>query len=49
MESVLVTVVEADDHKNQCSVNYFSAFFIKNKQIKKTFYRLHIQTSYSNG
>ena len=29
METVLLTVVEADDHKNQRSVNYFSKFFIK--------------------
>jgi len=29
MEMVLLTVVEADDNKNQRSVNYFSTFFIK--------------------
>ena len=28
MERVLLTVVEADDNKNQRSVNYFSTFFI---------------------
>ena len=60
METVLLTVVEADDHKNQRSVNYFSTFFIKNKQInKKPFCRLQmvkldhhfqrIPTSFSYG
>jgi len=33
MEKVLLTIVEADDHKNQRSADYVSAFFIKkNKQ-----------------
>ena len=53
MEMVLITVVEADDHENHRSVNYFSTFFIKKtKQIRKkkhTFCRLQIQTSFSNG
>jgi len=36
METVLLTVVEADDNKNQRRVNYFSTFIIKkNKQINK--------------
>jgi len=29
METVLLTVIEADDNKNQRSVNYFSTFFIE--------------------
>ena len=33
MEKILLIVVEADDHKNQRSGNYFSKFLIKNKQI----------------
>ena len=35
METVLLTVVEADDNKNQRSVNYFSKFFSKDEQINK--------------
>jgi len=34
VETVLLTVVEADDRKNQRSASYFSTFFIKNKEIK---------------
>ena len=33
METVLLPVVEADDHKNQRSVNYFSTFFTKKKNV----------------
>ena len=35
METVLLTVVEAGDNKNQRSVNYFSTFFMK--KYKKAF------------
>ena len=50
VETGSLTVVEADDYRNQRSVNYFSTVFIKNKQInKKRLCGLQIQTSFSNG
>jgi len=39
METVLLTVVEADDRKNKRSVNYFSTFFTKIINKKKLFQR----------
>jgi len=48
MEKVLLTVVEADDNKNQRSVNYFSTFFFNFVFFKLTFNRKSREIRFKN-